>query len=106
MDISRAQQLAWTNKVNKGFNTTDIPLEFGLLVVEVSEAFTAWRHGKPDVGEELADVALFLMGVAQMMGKDLNREVERKIAKNDARSYVRDAHGVPTRVGEGVTDGR
>jgi hypothetical protein len=31
VDIRSAQKLAWDNKINKGFNTTDVPLEFGLL---------------------------------------------------------------------------
>jgi NTP pyrophosphatase (non-canonical NTP hydrolase) len=32
----------------------------------VGEAFTAWRKRLPDFGEELADVALYLMAVAEM----------------------------------------
>ena len=31
MQIRSAQKLAWENKVAKGFNTTDVPLEFCLL---------------------------------------------------------------------------
>ncbi len=45
MDIQLAQKLAWENKTAKGFNTTDVPLEFGLLTAEIGEAFTAWRKG-------------------------------------------------------------
>ena len=51
MDIRSAQRLVWDNKTAKGFNTTDIPMEFCLLNGEVAEAFDAWRKGKPDVGE-------------------------------------------------------
>jgi len=47
----------------KGFNTTDIPLEFCLLQGEIAEAFDAWRKGRADVGEELADVAIYLLGL-------------------------------------------
>ncbi len=50
MDIRSAQRLVWDNKTAKGFNTTDIPMEFCLLNGEVAEAFDAWRKGKPDVG--------------------------------------------------------
>jgi hypothetical protein len=28
VDIRSAQKLAWENKLAKGFNTTDVPLEF------------------------------------------------------------------------------
>ncbi|MGX1976344.1 hypothetical protein [Streptomyces kronopolitis] len=66
MDISYAQKLAWENKLMKNFNTRDVALEFGLLTAEVGEAFTAWRKGLPDLGEELADVFLYLTAVAEM----------------------------------------
>jgi hypothetical protein len=35
LDIRAGQKLAWENKVAKGFNTTDVPLEFCLLQAEV-----------------------------------------------------------------------
>lgn len=101
MDIRSAQKLAWENKTAKGFNTTDVPLEFGLLTAEVGEAFTAWRKGLPDFGEELADVFLYLVALAEMNGVDLGDEVARKIEKNTRRTYERNEHGVPIRVSEG-----
>jgi NTP pyrophosphatase (non-canonical NTP hydrolase) len=114
LEISHAQKLAWNNKVAKGFNTTDVALEFGLLTAEVGEAFTAWRKRLPDLGEELADVVIYAMALAEMTGLDLDSEVERKIAKNRCRVYARDSHGVPVRVAEAespkpgpaVADGR
>lgn len=60
LDIRSAQKLAWENKLAKGFNTTDVPLEFCLLSGEVAEAFDAWRKGRAQVAEELADTAIFL----------------------------------------------
>ncbi len=100
MDIREAQRLAWANKVEKGFNTTDVPLEFGLLTAEVGEAFTAWRKGLPDFGEELADIVLYVAALAEMNDIDLSAEVEQKINKNRARVYERDSRGVLIRVGE------
>lgn len=100
MDIRSAQKLAWDNKLDKGFNTTDTPLEFGLLNAEVGEAFTAWRKRLPDFGEELADVFLYLAALAEMNGIDLQGEVQRKLDKNTKRVYERDAHGLPVRVSD------
>ncbi|MGW2027839.1 MazG nucleotide pyrophosphohydrolase domain-containing protein [Streptomyces decoyicus] len=97
MDISYAQKLAWENKLMKNFNTRDVALEFGLLTAEVGEAFTAWRKGLPDLGEELADVFLYLTAVAEMNGLDLDSEVERKIEKNERRTYERNEHGAQIR---------
>jgi NTP pyrophosphatase (non-canonical NTP hydrolase) len=101
LEIRTAQRQAWENKIEKGFNVTDVPLEFGLLNAEVGEAFTAWRKQLPDFGEELADVFLYLAALAEMNGVDLDDEVARKLEKNRRRAYVRDERGVLIRVREG-----
>lgn len=101
MEIRTAQEQAWANKIEKGFNVTDVPLEFGLLTAEVGEAFTAWRKRLPDFGEELADVFLYLVALAEMNGVDLDDEVARKLEKNRRRAYARDERGVLIRVREG-----
>ena len=87
LNIRSAQRLAWGNKVGKGFNTTDVPLEFCLLQGEMAEAFDAWRKGRADVAEELADVAIYLVSLAEMLGIDLQDAVEAKLVKNAARTY-------------------
>ena len=94
MDIRSVQKLAWDNKVAKGFNTTNVPLEFCLLQGEMAEAFDAWRKGREDVGEELADVAIYLLGIAEMTGVDLQDEIESKMTKNATRVYRRLPNGV------------
>ncbi len=100
VDIAAVQRAAWENKLAKGFNVTDVALEFGLLTAEVSEAFTAWRKRLPDLGEELADVLIYLTALAEMTGVDLSAEVERKLAINARREYRRDACGVLHRVSD------
>jgi NTP pyrophosphatase (non-canonical NTP hydrolase) len=94
VDIRAVQKLAWENKLAKGFNTTDVPLEFCLLSGELAEAFDAWRKGRQDVAEELADTAIFLLGLAEMIGADLQEAVEAKLAANEARVYRRLPNGV------------
>lgn len=93
MDIRSGQKLAWENKVAKGFNTTNVPLEFCLLQGEIAEAFDAWRKGREDVGEELADVAIYLLSLAEMTGVDLQDQIEAKLVKNAARVYHRLPNG-------------
>lgn len=78
MEIKEAQQLAWENKIAKGFNTTDVPLEFMLLQGEIAESFQAWRRAQPDLGEELADVALYLFA-----GRDERRRSRRRDRAED-----------------------
>ena len=103
--IREAQIQAWANKLAKGFNITDVPLEFGLLVEEVGEAFGAWRKGKPSFGEELADVTIYLLGLAEMAGVDLQAEVKAKPARNEARSYMPLPNGTLVKAAEVSTDG-
>lgn len=86
MDIRAAQRLVDENKRAKGFNR-DVPTEICLLQGELTEFFQAWRRGEDGVGEELADVMIFALGLAGILDIDLDAEVEAKIAKNAARRY-------------------
>ncbi len=87
-DLRDLQARAYANKVAKGFNVTDVPMEFMLLVEEIGEAFSAWRKGHAGFGSELADVQIFLAGLAEITGIDLAAEVDRKLAEIEARTYV------------------
>ena len=98
LDIRSAQKSAWENKLEKGFNTTDVPLEFCLLVAEVGEAIDAWRRDRQAVAEELADVAIFVLGLAEMMGTDLQDAIEGKLAVNRARTYKQVGDGLHVQV--------
>lgn len=100
MDIREMQKAVYQNKVDKNFNVTDVNLEFCYLYGEVAEAHEAWRKKKESVGEELADVAIYLMGLAEILNVDLKGEIERKMKINHNRRYeVID--GVLTRTEEG-----
>ncbi|GIF45231.1 MazG-like family protein [Actinoplanes xinjiangensis] len=90
MEIRSAQKLTWENKLAKGFNTSEVPLEFCLLQGEVAEAFDAWRRTRDNLGEELADIAIYVMSLAEMTGVDLQSAIEQKLAKNAKRTYVTD----------------
>lgn len=87
MNMRKIQKNIWQNKVNKGFNTTDVNKEFCFLYGEVAEAYDAYRKKKDDLGEELADVAIYLMGLAEMLGFDLEDEILNKVEKNTKRVY-------------------
>ncbi|MDD3243552.1 MAG: MazG-like family protein [Eubacteriales bacterium] len=90
MDTKATQERIYRNKVDHNFNTTDIPQEFCYLYGEVGEAYQAWLKKKPDFGEELADVAIYLLGLAQITGVDLGREIEKKMTVNEMRYYTPD----------------
>ena len=97
MDLIEAQKAVFQNKLDKGFNVTDVNKEFCLLYGEVAEAYDAWRKKKDDVGEELADIAIYLLGLSEMLGIDLAFEIERKMQINKERQY-KETDGVLTKV--------
>ena len=99
MDIRSLQKLVVENKRRQGFNLTDVPLELCLLQSEVAEFFQAWRRKQDDVGEELADIAIYVLSLAEMVGIDLEDEIDRKIEKNARRVYVK-RNGVLVKAGE------
>jgi NTP pyrophosphatase (non-canonical NTP hydrolase) len=91
--ITAIQERAWQNKIRKGFNTTDVPLEFALAFTELGEAFDAWRRTPETLPGELADVLIYLVSIAQMAGIDLEAAVIGKLAANEQRTYTRNSRG-------------
>ncbi|MBD5144632.1 MAG: hypothetical protein HDT21_01735 [Ruminococcus sp.] len=86
MKMKEMQKEIYQNKLNKGFNVTDVNMEFCLLYGEIAEAYEAWRK-KTNIGEELADIAIYLMGLSEILGIDLESEIEKKAAINKDRVY-------------------
>lgn len=99
MEFKKIQKDIWQNKLNKGFNTTDVNKEFCLLYGEVAEAYDAWKKKKDDLNEELADIAIYLMGLSEMLGFDLADEVEKKVSKNEKQVY-KNINGVNVRISD------
>jgi NTP pyrophosphatase (non-canonical NTP hydrolase) len=89
IELKALQKEVLANKIRHGFNTTDLHLEFTLAYEEMAEAVRAHRKNLPDFGEELADVIIYLLGIAEISGIDLETEILRKIEKNRHRRYQR-----------------
>lgn len=87
IDLKQMQKDIFRNKRDQGFNTTDVNQEFCFLYGEMGEAYDAYRKQKGDLGEELADVAIYLLGLSEMLALDLEAEIQRKVAKNAQRRY-------------------
>lgn len=64
----------------------------------MAEAYEAYRK-KNDLGEELADVVIYLLWISEILGIDLKKEILHKINKNIHREY-KVINGVNTRVKE------
>ena len=99
VDLKKLQKEIYQNKVDKGFNVTDVNKEFCLTYGELSEAYEAWRKKKDDLGEELADVAIYLLGLSEILEINIEDEIQKKVYKNAKREY-KVIDGVNTRVKE------
>ena len=99
VDLKKLQKEVYENKVKKGFNVTDINKEFCLAYGEMAEAYEAWIKKKDNLGEELADVTIYLLGLSEILGIDLEKEIQKKVYKNSKREY-KIINGVNTRVKE------
>ena len=98
IDLKQIQKDVYQNKLDKGFNVTDINKEFCLTYGEMAEAYEAWRK-KKDVGEEIAYVVIYLLGLSEILNINLESELLKKINKNKHREY-QIIDGVNTRVKE------
>ncbi|MBQ3223781.1 MAG: hypothetical protein IJC54_04485 [Clostridia bacterium] len=91
VDLKALQKVVYQNKVDHNFNVTDVPFEFCLLMTEVAEAFKS--RDTSEYGEELADIAIYLLGLAEIGGVDLEAEILKKIEKNRKRRYFQREDG-------------
>jgi NTP pyrophosphatase (non-canonical NTP hydrolase) len=99
IDLKQTQTWIYQNKIAKGFNVTNIYREFCYIHGELAEACEAYMQKKDDVGEELADVAIYLLGLSEILGIDLEAEILYKMEKNEKRQYIQE-NGVNKRIGE------
>jgi NTP pyrophosphatase (non-canonical NTP hydrolase) len=89
VNLKELQKEVMRNKIEKGFNTTDVALEFCRAYEELSEAFSKFNKNQDGVAEEFADVAVFLLGMCEILGYDLEKELVRKIEINKNRKYIK-----------------
>ena len=87
VDLKELQKEVVRNKIEKGFNMTDTAVEFCCAYEGLSEAFSKFNKGQPSVAEEFADVMIFILGMCETMGFDLEKELIRKIEINKHRKY-------------------
>lgn len=88
INTKKLQKAVMENKKKHGFNTTDIEFELLRLHGEANELFEAWRkNDKQNINEELADVGIFLLGIAEMLDSDLGEDIVNKMKINEKRIY-------------------
>lgn len=97
VDLEELQKQVYQNKLDKKFNVTDISMEFALTYGELSEAYEAWWKNKGNVGEEIADVMIYLLGLCEILNINLEKELLNKIEINKNRVY-KNIDGIVTKI--------
>ena len=100
IDLKELSEKVYSNKLEKHFNVTDVGMEICFLHGEVSELWDAYIRKRGSVGEEMADIMIYLLGLSKILNVDLEKELIQKIEKNHRRVYKM-IDGVNTRVSEG-----
>ena len=89
VNLKDLQKEVMRNKIEKGFNVSDMAFEFCRAHEELSEAFSKYNKNQEGVAEELADVTIFLLGMCEQLGYDLESELVHKIEVNKNRKYIK-----------------
>ncbi len=88
VDLKELQKKVYENKLAHGFNVTNMEMEFCLILTELGEAYHAFAlETKEAFAEELADVAIYLLGLSEIAGVDLESEILKKMETNRNRKY-------------------
>ena len=93
LDLQKLQKEVFQNKVNKGFNITNVDMEFNLIHWELAEAFEAYHRNEEHVWEEIADVAIYLLWLSEILWINLEEEIIKKIEINKNRVYKKHGKG-------------
>lgn len=101
IDLADLAEKVYQNKLDKGFNVTDISLEICNMHSEVAEIWDAYCREPEHVGEEMADVMIYLLGLSKILNIDLERELLSKMEKNSRRVY-KVVDGVWTKIENGA----
>lgn len=86
VNLKELQKEVMRNKLEKGFSM-EMANEFCRAHEELSEAFSKWNKSEDGVAEEFADVAIFLLGMCEQLGYDLESEITKKVEINKNRKY-------------------
>ncbi len=93
IDTTMLQQAIMANKAAHNWNTTDVRFELLQLYSETSELFEATlKKDQDNITEELADVAIFLLGIAEMEHVDLGEAITDKLKIDQHRGYDEQGH--------------
>lgn len=89
IDLKDLQRQVMENRREKGFDS-EVTQDFCRAYEELSEAFSKYNKNQNGVAEEFADVIIFILGMCDTLGYDLEKELVAKVEKNKTRKYKKE----------------
>jgi len=88
MDIKVLQKEVYQNKVNHGFNVSDVGKEIILMTEELGELAKAYKRGnKIEQIDATADLMIFCLGLFEILKVDGDEELKKVIENNKIRKH-------------------
>jgi NTP pyrophosphatase (non-canonical NTP hydrolase) len=97
MSLGELQKSVYENKVNRGFNVTDVGKEIILMTEELGELARAYKKSnkKPareidnrdEIIDAIGDLMAYCLGLCEMLGVDCKGVIENIIENNRSRTH-------------------
>jgi NTP pyrophosphatase (non-canonical NTP hydrolase) len=94
IDLYKLQQEIYQNKVNRGFNVTDVGKEIVLMAEELGELARAYKNSnklparetdqRDEMIDAVGDLMIYCLGLCEMLGVD-SQDVLLQIVENNKR---------------------
>jgi NTP pyrophosphatase (non-canonical NTP hydrolase) len=98
MDIRELQREIIRNKINRGFNITDVGKEIVLMIEELGELARAYKNSDkrpaPDISHKdemvdaIGDLMVYCLGLCEMLEVDGAEVLREIVARNKTRTHT------------------
>jgi len=98
MNLSELQKDIYQNKINRGFNVTDVGKEIVLMVEELGELARAYKNSdkkpakeishKDEMVDAIGDLMVYCLGLCEMLGVNSEEVLEKIIENNKKRTHT------------------
>ena len=98
MNLSELQKDIYQNKINRGFNVTDVGKEIVLMVEELGELARVYKNSdkkpakeishKDEMVDAVGDLMIYCLGLCEMLGVNSEEVLEKIIENNKKRTHT------------------
>jgi len=97
MELKELQKKIYQNKVDRGFNITDIGKEIVLMTEELGELAKSFKKSdkktakeisnKDEMADAIGDLMVYCIGLCEMLGLNAEEVLEKIVENNKKRAH-------------------